>query len=80
MIWNVIKCFENDKEIIVGYSSGKDLNCDGTILYNKISETSRLIKMSESSDEFDTKWLIPKIRMAVREGYICKKIKRIVIG
>lgn len=80
MIWNVIKLFENDKEIIVGYSCGKDLNCDGTILYDKISKTSKLIKMSESSDEFDTKWLIPKIRLAIREGYISDKLQRIVIG
>ena len=80
MIWHIIKRSENEKYIDIGYSSGSNNECDGLIRFDKASRELSVISISQSSDEIDTKWLMPHIFTAFRRNDITDSIRTIAIG
>ncbi len=80
MVWHIIKRLENEKGIDIGYSSGTSDLCDGIIRFDKENRELLIIKMSESSDKFDTNWLLPHIFTALRRNEVTDSISTIAIG
>lgn len=80
MLWNIKKNSENDKKIIIGYSSGKDISCDGIITYDKFSGIAVIEKISASSDRSDSEWLLSHIYQAIKRNAVNEKIRSIALG
>ena len=80
MLWHIIKRSENDKCVDIGYSCGESKKCDGLIRFDKASRELSVISLSESSDEFDTKWLLPHIFTAFRRNDVVDSVRTIAIG
>lgn len=71
---------QNQDELEIGYSLGKNKTCDGLLIYNKISETFTTSKLSKGSDDWETKWLSGHILAKIIYGQISEKRRMIAVG
>ena len=53
MIWTLKKISEDDKVINIGYSYEDNYSCDGLIVYDKKTDTMKLVKVSPVPGEND---------------------------
>lgn len=80
MLWHIIKRSENEKSVDIGYSSGASKECDGLIRFDKESRELSVLRLSDSSDESDTEWLLPHIFTAFRRNEVVESVRTIAIG
>ena len=80
MVWHIIKRSENANCIDIGYSSGKNKECDGLIRFDKSNRELTVVRLSKSSDKSDTDWLLPHIFTAFRRNDVVDSIRTIAIG
>ena len=71
---------ETENQMTIGYSIGENKDCDGVLVYNKISKAINAEALSKKTNLLVLDWFICPLRYRIKLGMELNKLYMIMTG